>query len=489
MSRAFLACATSFVAAAFLVGHASAQVPTVDPTVCSLKLNPGEETTIDLVVKIPGIPIAPKADIYILADTTGSMGTVLDSVKANVGNLVNTLFSIPGADLRIGVGAYRDFPITGQGNYAFEHRLSMSNDLTAISNAVNTWAAAFGGDQSEAGFFALEKLSTEPAANFGWRDGTKRIIVWFGDAPSHDPVCTQFTGLANDITESSVIAALQATGTTVVAITTPTNLPQGLNDNPAGTNAQAYEQVCNVVRGTQGQATRIANATGGLYTAIPNVNDITLAILQSLSIVFNNATVAVKAEGGIVPFVTGISPGPTNVILPPSANQFVELTFQVDIKAGPCVENQLEYTGALRVCINGQPTDAVKQVELEQNACVALCVWAIGFQKTNELVGVGMPGPADRAYIVPAYVYPVLMNDIPHIPIPNIPSLIGAEIYTQVMMYNPTDFPNDPLKLSNAVMYKIGQGTAKFGSASGIQHFPTQNPSLGGTLGMGFYFQ
>ena len=50
-----------------------------------------------------------------------------------------------------------------------------------------------------AAFFALEKLATDAAATYGWRPDTKRIIVWFGDAPSHDPICTQLTGLSNAI--------------------------------------------------------------------------------------------------------------------------------------------------------------------------------------------------------------------------------------------------------------------------------------------------
>ncbi|MEZ5979398.1 MAG: VWA domain-containing protein [Planctomycetota bacterium] len=481
--------ASTALTAALLGGVAQAQNPIVDPAVCQIDLGPGGEETVQVTVKIPGVPVAPKADIYILADNTGSMGQVLDSVKANTGLLVNALFGIPGADLRIGIGAYRDFPTQPQNQFAFDHRLSMSTSLTDIQNAVNTWQAGFGGDPSEGAFYALEKLSTDPAATYGWRPDAKRIIVWFGDAPSHDPVCTTLTGLPADITEQTVIAALQNAGpggTTVIAISTPTNLPQGLNDFPAGANATNYVTPCGTVRGTIGQAKRIAAATGGIDTAIPTVNDITQAILTSLGVVFGQVTVQLKAEGGIVPLTKSILPPSQDVVLPANPNQFAEVTFDITFEGGPCVENTQQFVGGLRVCLNGQDTNTVKQVEITQTACQALCVWGIGFKKANYEVGQGYPGAADHVYIEPLYIYPVLMNQIPNIQIPSNPALVGAEIYTQVMMYNPFDFPNDPLQMSNAVMYKIGHGTAKFGSASGIQQWPTLTPQVGGKLGMGF---
>jgi hypothetical protein len=486
-SRAFLA---SAVAALALVGAAHAQDPTIERSTCELLLAPGEQATIDVVVKVPGKPISPKADIYILADATGSMGPVLDSVKSNIASIAATLFSIPGADLRIGVGSYRDLV---SATYAFDHELSLTTDQAQIIAAVSTFVAGSGGDPAEGAFFALQKLATDPAATYGWRPDTKRIVVWFGDAPSHDPICTQLTGLPSAITESSVIAALQASGTTVIGISTPTGLPAALNDDPLGNgtlNSQTYQAACGFLGGAPGQATRIAAATGGIHTAIASVNDITLAILQSILAELNEAKVELKALGGIVPLVTGISPPSVDIVLPLDPNQFVDVPFQVFVQAGACIENAvLEFDGTLQACINGQPTPAIKTVHIEQKACVALCVWGIGYQKTDIVISTGMPGPIDRQYIQPVWIYHVLQNQIPEIHIPNIPALIGAELYTQVLMFNPTEFPNDPIKVSNALMYKLGMGTAKFGTATGIQQYATVNPQLGGTVGMGFYFQ
>lgn len=473
-----------------LLAQGSQPSPSIDPATCTLQLDPGEMASFDVTVTIPGIPVAPRADIYILADTTGSMTPVLDVLKMEVSALVNSLFSIPGADLRIGIGAYRDFPLQPQNIYAFEHRQSMTDDPQLIQNAVDSWVGMWGGDQSEAGFYALEKLAIDPAVTYGWRPDAQRIIVWFGDAPSHDPVCTQLTGLATDVTEDSVIAALQAANTTVIAITTPTNLPMGLNDVPGGVNATGYAALCpQMPRGTTGQATRITDATGGLYTSIANSADIKQAIEDSLTQVLLETTVALAPEGGIVPFVTGISPSQATITVPDDPNDSVDVVFTVDVQGGPCVENSNSVSGGLRIVVGGQPTDVVKDVVIDQNACLTVCLWGIGLAETDMPLGQGLPGAPDRAYVVPTLVYPVLMDQIPDVVIPSDPAFAGMKVYSQVMMFNPYDYPNDPLQTSNAICYTIGGSTAVFGNESGIVHFPTAHADLGECLGMGFTIQ
>jgi len=487
--------AAPLLAATALVGpgalaQGSTPTPTIDPATCTLQLDPAEQQSFDVTVTIPGIPVAPRADIYILADTTGSMTPVLDVLKAEVSALVNSLFSIPGADLRIGIGAYRDFPLQPQNQYAFDHRQSMTTDPMLIQNAVDSWNGMWGGDQSEAGFYALERLAVDPATDYGWRPDAQRIIVWFGDAPSHDPVCTQLTGLANDVTEDSVIAALTAANTTVIAITTPTNLPMGLNDNPGGVNATGYASLCpQMPRGTVGQATRIAAATGGIDTSIANSADIKQAIEDSLNQVLLETTVALAPEGGIVPYVTGISPGQATITVPDDPNETVEVVFTVEVEGGPCIENSNTFSGGLRVVLGGQATDVVKDVVIEQNACMTVCMWGIGVTQLDVAIGDDLPGSPDRAYVLPSLVFPVLMDQIPDVVVPNDPAFVGMKVYSQIMMFNPYDYPADPLQTSNAICYTIGGSTSVFGTESGIVHFPTAHAELGECLGMGFAIQ
>ena len=137
---------------------------------------------------VPVSGATPKADVYLLADTTGSMGSVIDAVKLGVGAIVGNP-ALAGFDVAYGVGNYKDFP---NDPYAFDNQLSPTTDTTQVSAAIGTWTADGGCDGPEGQLFALHRLATDPA--IGWRPDARRIIVWFGDAPGHDPVCAAISG-------------------------------------------------------------------------------------------------------------------------------------------------------------------------------------------------------------------------------------------------------------------------------------------------------
>ncbi|MEM9272982.1 MAG: hypothetical protein AAGA80_08480 [Cyanobacteria bacterium P01_F01_bin.143] len=91
-----------------------------------------------------------------------------------------------------------------------------ATDSEAI-DAINDWHASGGKDWEEANFFALHQAATSGAAtNLGWqtgyetnwRDDAMKIIVWFGDAPSH----------TSDTTQAETIAALNNNDVYVVAV-------------------------------------------------------------------------------------------------------------------------------------------------------------------------------------------------------------------------------------------------------------------------------
>src|SRR3989304_1114398 len=98
-----------------------------------------------------------------------------------------------------------------------------------------------------------------PRAGGGWRRGPQPIVVWFGDAAGHDPICTAISGYPTNITEASVIADLNISPKiTVLAISVAT---PGLDDDPIASSF-SYT-VCGTPGGAPGQATRIAAATPG----------------------------------------------------------------------------------------------------------------------------------------------------------------------------------------------------------------------------------
>ncbi len=157
-----------------------------------------------------------KADVYFLADTTGSMSSAIDAVKGGINN-INAALNATGNDLQFGVGNYRDFP---KDAYAFRNQQSITSNSSIVINEVNNWDATGGFDWPEGQLFALDQLCS---TSINWRPGSKRIIVWFGDAPAHDPICASVSGLPYDITESSVIAKLKAMNIAVNAISVGSN--------------------------------------------------------------------------------------------------------------------------------------------------------------------------------------------------------------------------------------------------------------------------
>jgi hypothetical protein len=340
---------TSFAAAAL-----TAPV-TISPSVNDLHLNPGEVFSEDIHVTTPALP-DPLFDVYFLADTTGSMGTILNAVKAGAANILNTL-SVQFPNMAFGAGNYKDFPIPPE-PYCFQNQQAINTNKALTLTAINAWSASGGGDGPEGQFFALNEIATKPA--IGWRTA-QRILVWFGDAPGHDPICApQFVPVA--ITEAIVKANLTAgpTPIKVLAISTVTGYPNGLNDTPTKDNYPCANA------GTAGQGTRIATATGGSYTSGVNAATISSTIISMVTAaanLFNN--IKLVPAGGTAPFVTSITPaggyGPVD-------NKGHDYVFHVTFTAPPCKDTDQVFTGTLDVVGDGKVV-AQKKVTLTVIAC------------------------------------------------------------------------------------------------------------------------
>jgi hypothetical protein len=94
-------------------------------------------------------------------------------------------------------------------------------------------------------------------------------VVWFGDAPGHDPVCKAISGEAADVTEASVTAELTTAKVNLIAVSTTTGTAGGLNADPRPLSSD-YNAKCGTPGGSAGQATRLAAATGGsAFTDVP----------------------------------------------------------------------------------------------------------------------------------------------------------------------------------------------------------------------------
>lgn len=146
--------------------------------------------------------------------------------------------------------------------------------------AINTWSAFGGGDLPEANLFALHQAATSGGATSGgvssgqntnWRSDAKKIIVWFGDASSHEMT----------VNKAEAIKALNDNGITVVAINasnTTDSLTTGINTNS--------------------QASDIASATKGEFAAVYSSN-LTDSMLSMIGDAVKNITTETRTPGKV----------------------------------------------------------------------------------------------------------------------------------------------------------------------------------------------
>jgi hypothetical protein len=338
---------TSFAAPAALTVPVS-----INPSVNDLHLTPGQVFTEDIHVTIPAVP-DPLFDVYFLADTTGSMGSIINSVKAGATTILNTI-AVPG--MAFGAGNYRDF-LSGD-PFCFQPQQSLNVNKALTLTAINNWSLGNGGDAPEGQIFALDQIATNPV--IGWRPGSQRILVWFGDAPGHDPICAGLPGVLTAITEAIATTHLKNTGIKVLAISTNTGVPNGLD----GTPSQGPYPCANT--GTAGQGTRIATNTGGAFSSGGNaatISSIIIAMVTAATNLFNN--IKLVPAGGIPPFVTSITPaggyGPVD-------NKGHDYVFKVTFTGPPCKDTDQVFTGTLDVIGDGHVV-AQKKVTLTVIAC------------------------------------------------------------------------------------------------------------------------
>lgn len=332
---------------------------TIQPDSNIVTLNPGETIDETITVTIPKNAGPAKADVYFLADTTGSMGSILSAVQTGANNVLAALGGL-GVDMVFGVGNYKDFA-TG-GPFAFQHQVSPTNVAATVTAAINAWSAIGGGDIPEGELFALDSLAVPPGGAIGWRAGSKRIIVWFGDAPGHDPVCTALSGVPA-ITEASATAKLVAQGITVLAISTAN---PGLDADPK-LGATDYVALCGPPGGVPGQGTRIATNTGGAFVTGINAGNIVNTIISLVTgAVSGIQNVKLVPSASIAPFVTSISP--PGGYGPLAGDQEHTLKFDVKLTGIPCKPEAQVIMGTIDVVADGAVV-ASKRVQITVPPC------------------------------------------------------------------------------------------------------------------------
>jgi hypothetical protein len=280
-----LVCALALVAAApgFGVG--------VTPPQVTVTLPPGGSTTVSKAVATAKLP--PASDFLFLADTTGSMGPSIADVKANAQAIINAIEGAGAADGRYAVANYRD--TTGGAaacNYLDELDTNFTTSAGAIA-AINTWSVGStsgvdnGCDLPESQLYALHQAATS-SLGLTWRTTAEKFIIWFGDAPGHDPICNALPGYSDPaaaVTEATATGDLVTLDAHVIAVSIvgdPLFQP-GLDADPAPTSNDYPPPCAADEQGTAGQATRIAAATDGVVFVNPAGASLAAAIIAALN--------------------------------------------------------------------------------------------------------------------------------------------------------------------------------------------------------------
>ncbi|MGA4506358.1 vWA domain-containing protein [Propionibacteriaceae bacterium G1746] len=237
--------AVLFTAGAMIAVPVIAMADGVDPATVNESKDPGTSFTVTKTVSTPVIP--PKPDIVLVVDATGSMGGPINNVKTEMGNIIATVQASQ-PEAQFAVVSYRD---EGDGASVYTKHTDLTASTVTAQAAVNAIFAGGGGDEPEAQLNALWKIGSG-GNDIAFRTGSSRIVVWFGDAPGHDPSLGH--------TEADATASLTGVGAQVIAISVGANRLD-----------------------LTGQATRITNATGGNFQSGIPADGLSAAILAGLS--------------------------------------------------------------------------------------------------------------------------------------------------------------------------------------------------------------
>lgn len=170
-----------------------------------------------------------KGDVFFLVDTTGSMGLAIGNVRTSLSTVIVPALSAAIADVVMGVGDYRDFPVDPYGNtgdWTYVTRQTMTADVGAVQTGLNTLAAGGGGDVPESMLEGLHGAVSGrpcgPDGGFGgacFRDDSFPIIVLVTDAETHNGPggANPYSGVAA-VDWASTVAELSSGSVKVVGV-------------------------------------------------------------------------------------------------------------------------------------------------------------------------------------------------------------------------------------------------------------------------------
>ncbi len=254
----------------------------VDPDTLEVTITCDEPWPDSVCITTPPGGIISAADILFIMDVTGSMGDILEEVKGAALDIMSSIMAL-GIDATFGVGSLSDYPAfyescgylnhyygwPDSNDYAWRMDQDITTNTALITDAINALKLQNGQDTPEDWARALYETQF-----FSFRPNTKRIVLAFGDSPTHDcdfynpttygwdPGRDEVIGTADDLDFESVVQQLVDAGIIVLVL----DGSEGELE-PWKTHAQQSFQY-------------MADETGGARFLLSQANQIPDAILQ-----------------------------------------------------------------------------------------------------------------------------------------------------------------------------------------------------------------
>ncbi|MCB9640115.1 MAG: choice-of-anchor D domain-containing protein [Myxococcales bacterium] len=167
---------------------------------CNDTLTAGQSVRRTMTVTLPSVP--PKADVIFGSDLTSSMVDEVAKAKANSATIMNQITSlIP--DTYFGAFSFKDYAnsykycnyqtstagavLYGSGqDYPYRLDQAITANKTSVSNAINTWTISNDPNTDYPASYGRALWELYNDNNVGWRSGSKRFIVLYGDALPHE---------------------------------------------------------------------------------------------------------------------------------------------------------------------------------------------------------------------------------------------------------------------------------------------------------------
>ena len=170
--------------------------PYLVPDTLRATLQAGESVTEHKILYLPEDAAPAQGDILFSFDLTGSMGNAIAEVKVNAAAIMESVrVLIP--DTYFGVMSHQDYPAVyaycgynaaygnaAAGDLPYMLNRSLTGNLNDVHNVINGLTLGDGADGPECYSRVLYEATADGAV--GWRDGSTKMIILWGDNVPHD---------------------------------------------------------------------------------------------------------------------------------------------------------------------------------------------------------------------------------------------------------------------------------------------------------------